>query len=122
MAVNWKEVDRIAQAHLAVDPTASEADLWRQLRVWWCIKYQRPFKDPMLDAYTIDELIYEYLTWHYMDPENDPNEKARKEQQAKDDQEWARSMLQNLKKPPEKKPDPQPPIPNLPEISTQFKE
>jgi hypothetical protein len=131
MALNWKEIDRLAQAHLAVDPVASESDLARQLRIWWCIKYSRPFKDPLLDSYTLDELVYEYLTWHYMDPENDPREKERKEQQEKDDQEWARSMLTNLKKPGTKKkeepvikpPDPVPPvIPDLPEISTQFKE
>lgn len=28
---------------------------------WWCRKYNRPLKDPLLQTYTIEELSYEYF-------------------------------------------------------------
>jgi hypothetical protein len=130
MAVNWVEIDRLAQAHHQIDPTSSEEALTRQLRLWWCIKYNRPLKDPLLDSYTLDELAYEYLIWFYMNPEHDPVEKKLKEAQTQSDEDWAREQLRkaaeaNKKvappKPPEPPPaSPAPPIPDLPEISTSF--
>ena len=30
------------------------------LRSWWSKTYNRPLKDPLLDSYTIYELVYEY--------------------------------------------------------------
>lgn len=30
------------------------------LRSWWSKTYNRPLKDPMLDTYTVYELLYEY--------------------------------------------------------------
>ena len=30
------------------------------LRSWWCKTYNRPLKDPLLDTYTLYELLYEY--------------------------------------------------------------
>lgn len=126
MAVNWVEIDRLAQAHHQIDPTSSEEALTRQLRLWWCIKYNKPFKDPLLETYTLDELAYEYLIWFYMSPDNDPVEKKRKEAQQKSDEDWAREQLTKAsqkKVDPPKPPDPPPqPIPDLPEISTSFGE
>lgn len=29
--------------------------------MWWCRKYNRPLKDPLLLSYTPDELAYEYF-------------------------------------------------------------
>lgn len=31
-----------------------------KLRTWWCQYYKRPYKDPLLDTYTIEELAFEY--------------------------------------------------------------
>jgi hypothetical protein len=98
MALNWTEIDRLVRAHRLVDPTASEEDLIRTLRMWWSIKYSRPFKDPLLNEYTLDELAYEYLTHFYLDPENDPETKKQKDQAAQDDEEWARKMLERVQK------------------------
>ena len=129
MSVNWVEVDRLAQAHRMIDPASSEEALNRQLRLWWCIKYNKPFKDPLLDTYTLDELAYEYLVWFYMAPENDPVEKKRKQLQDNSDAEWIRQQLAkasqekiNKIKDSEKPSEPIPPptIPDLPEISTNF--
>lgn len=126
MAVHWVEIDRLAQAYHQIDPTSSEEALTRQLRLWWCIKYSRPFKDPLLDTYSLDELALEYLTWFYMNPENDPLEKKRNESQLEADAEWARQQLQKIqtekaKKIQESEKISEPiPIPDLPEISTNF--
>ena len=30
------------------------------LKRWWCQHYKRPYKDPLLDSYTLEELYYEY--------------------------------------------------------------
>jgi hypothetical protein len=124
--VNWVEIDRLAKAHHQIDPTSSEEALGRRLRLWFCIKYNRPFKDPILDTYSIDELAYEYLTWFYLNPDNDPLEKKRKESQSKDDETWVLEQLKKSQKkvdppkPPEPTPPAAPPIPDLPEISTSF--
>lgn len=41
------------------------------LQRWWCKKYNRPRKDPLLDEYTPEELMIEYLEDLI---ENDPAE------------------------------------------------
>lgn len=124
--VNWVEIDRLVQAQQQIDATSSEEALTLRLRIWWCLKYNRPFRDPLLDTYTLDQLAYEYLTWFYMSPDNDPVEKKRKEAQQKSDEDWAREQLTKAsqkKADPPKPPDPPPqPIPDLPEISTSFGE
>lgn len=38
----------------------TEASQLRYLTYWWSNKYNRPFKDPLLNQYTIEELYYEY--------------------------------------------------------------
>jgi hypothetical protein len=93
MALNWTLIDRLAKAHRLIDPTASEKDLFRALKLWFCIKYSRPFKDPLIDSYTLDELVYEYLVHYYLDPANDPNKKKEEEKAAQDDDEWIKKML-----------------------------
>jgi hypothetical protein len=30
------------------------------MRAWWSKYYSRPLKDPLLDSYTLEELLYEY--------------------------------------------------------------
>lgn len=145
MAVNWGDVDRLVRAYHLTDPTSSEEALRRQLELWWCIRYNRPFKDPLLLNYSLNDLIFEYLTVFYLSPENDPSEKKRRKDLEDADRQWALQQLQRhqQKKPTKKEPEapkvvlpeekpknnedsglPSEPIqiPDLPEISTRFDE
>jgi hypothetical protein len=92
------------------------------LRSWWSKTYNRPLKDPLLEQYSIYELIYEYndkierknAQAVSIDQENDKIEEAQEKQvldwveeeekkereareaaQKKKDEEW---MLEQLKK------------------------
>ncbi len=38
----------------------SEEALLHKLRSWWSNHYDRPLKDPVLQSYTLEELLYEY--------------------------------------------------------------
>lgn len=95
--IHWKEMDRLAKAHHLTDPTISEKAITRFLRVWWCVQYNRPFKDPLLNEYTLDELVYEYLIHYYLDPKNDPKKKAEEEASQDDDNAWVKKMLEQQK-------------------------
>lgn len=92
--VHWVEIDRLVKAHHREDPTSSLEALERYLRKWWCLTYERPFKDPLLEQYTLDELAYEFLTKHYLKPENDPDKVDTVHQMAQEDEEWAAKMVQ----------------------------
>lgn len=143
MAIHWKELDRLARAHRLIDATSSEEALRRQLELWWCIKYSRPFKDPLLKDYTTQELIYEYLTYYYLDSENDPKVKEQNEKQSEEDLAWVYEQQRKIQEAQSKKQaQPSPPkieqkpnenqgsesssestaLPELPEISTKFEE
>ena len=56
------DLDEYSSTHLLAfrDARAPSGRLI-QLMAWWCRKYNRPFKDPLLQTYTIDELSYEYF-------------------------------------------------------------
>lgn len=41
------------------------------LKFWWCKKYNRPLKDPLLQTYTLEELQIEYFMYAI---EEDPQE------------------------------------------------
>lgn len=129
MSFNWKNVERIAKAHIQIDPTVSIESLKRFLEMWWCFKYDRPFKDPLLQKYTLDELIYEYLIHHYMEPDNNPKNQKDKDTAEKSEEEWIKKMLskhkkgiktKEKKKEPEPKTDPNTSIPIMKDISTKF--
>lgn len=45
-----------------------------QLRYWWSRKYNRPMQDPVLDKYTIKELLIEYFLHTEENTEQDANE------------------------------------------------
>jgi|GEM_PF-3182268 len=135
MALNWTTVDRLAKAHRLIDPSASEKDLFRALKLWFCVKYNRPFKDPLIDSYTLDELVYEYLVHFYLNPDNDPAKKKDEERAAEADDEWIKKMLAGgmegaKAQPPAPSVDgsqapkeaPAPLVPDLPDISTSFEE
>lgn len=93
-SLHWAEIDRLVLAHHREDPTSSLQALERYLRKWWCMTYNRPFKDPLLEQYTLDELAYEFLTKHYLNPENDPDKKAEVTQRAQEDDDWAAKMVE----------------------------
>lgn len=37
------------------------------LKRWWCSYYKRPYKDPLLDTYTFEELCFEYYDVNHTD-------------------------------------------------------
>jgi hypothetical protein len=57
---------------------SNEQQLLLFLQSWWSRTYNRPLKDPILQTYTLEELLYEF----YDRVERD---KARKEQSEEDD-------------------------------------
>lgn len=131
MAINWTEIDRIAKAQRLIDPLLNEAALLQQLRVWWCVKYSRPFKDPLLKEYSLDELIYEFLCHFYSEPDNDPAQEKRAKQLKTADDAWVAEQMAKMRLDEQKKkavqaapvPKEEPPLaPDLPEISTMFDE
>jgi hypothetical protein len=107
------------------EPTADLASLRRSLEWWWCNKYTRPMKDPLLLQYSTEELALEFLINLYSMPEHDPKKAAEEAQSEKDDQDWIQKQMQSTRKTPPKDPEPpvqpdQPPTPDLPEISATF--
>lgn len=120
--MDLKRIEELARLERLVSPTASTRDLVRSLRIWWCLKYNKPFKDPLLSAYTLEELFYEYMTHYYMNPENDPLQKKAQTAQAGSDEEWARQMLEQTSATPQNPPELSENIGDLPEFSTKFEE
>jgi hypothetical protein len=47
-------------AHNARASLADEHQLTLFLRSWWSKVYNRPLKDPLLETYTLEELLYEF--------------------------------------------------------------
>lgn len=43
-------------------------ELFFKLKRWWCKHYKRPYKDPLLETYTFEELFYEYWDLTYTPP------------------------------------------------------
>lgn len=41
------------------------------LRRWWCRRYNRPYHDPLLETYTLEELLIEYYENLYLDDEKE---------------------------------------------------
>lgn len=82
----WTDVSRLAKAHYLEDPSGTEEALMRALKRWWCQRYGRPLKDPLLESYTAPELVYEYLVIGFY-PQNDP----KIDEQQKKEIEWAQA-------------------------------
>jgi len=74
----------------------TENDLERFLRSWWCIRYNRPYRDPLLLDYSLEELVVEYLDVSYRS--NPEAFKKVKEQQkiAQEDDDWADKMAEKF--------------------------
>lgn len=129
--IHWDAMRKLAIAHQLEEPASSQDALLRFLRFWWCQKYDRPFKDPLLLSYTSDELCYEYLRYYYSLKENDPKKKIEEQKQQESDEAWIKKMLEGSQKNetnPTSKAEPasdlsqqkDTQIPDLPDISTQF--
>ena len=92
------EIDRLVLAHRAEDPMGNSESLLRLLKKWWCMKYNRPLKDPLLESYLPEELVYEFLFFYYQDPENDPEIKKEKELLEQNEKDWIKKQLESYAK------------------------
>ena len=100
-------------AHSHARTTIGEAAIFRRLSVWWCEHYNRPLKDPILQSYTLEDLIYEFYLFkehkiHQKELDNDAADKIE-EEKLKLDEAWADMMEaedseDNEKAPPKEKP------------------
>jgi len=93
------------------------------------MKYGRPFKDPLLDAYTLEELFYEFMTYFYMNPDNDPLKRMAEDQKLSEDETWAAEQLAAMQEsadqnasPPELGENKESLPTDLPEFNTKFEE
>jgi hypothetical protein len=102
MKVDWDVIDKLAQNIRHAKPVTVEI-MREQLDIWWSVKFNRPLKDPLLQEYSTQELLYEYLIHHYLDPKNDPTKLDEEEARKKDDIEWAQKMMANMNKSKEEK-------------------
>ena len=131
---DWEKISRLVKAQRQIDALSNVESLRRSLELWWAVKYTRPFKDPLLKEYSLEELAYEFLTYFYLDPDNDPKKLEEKKKLEDEDMAWImqqqEKILENRKKhidaaaeaikKNEVKPDTSPPPNDLPEISTSF--
>jgi hypothetical protein len=87
-------------------PLDSEESLLLFLRSWWSRTYNRPLKDPLLETYSLEDLLYEF---HDKIERADAEEEMRnletdkiEEEKAKANEDWAeqeeRKELEELKK------------------------
>ena len=133
MSFYWEEVQKLAKAHHIQDPLDDTESFERFLKFWWCQKYNRPMKDPLLLTYTSEELAYEWLRYVYLQPENDPKKQLEKVIDTEEEDEWIKAQMGKLKqnavvkdatnpaRTDVKASEPETPdIPELPDISTKF--
>lgn len=57
------------------------------LKRWWCQHYNRPYKDPLLDTYTFEELYFEYCDVNYV--KNPPSAEDKTENIPQEEYDWA---------------------------------
>jgi hypothetical protein len=79
-------------------PIDNEEQLTLFLKSWWSRTYNRPLLDPLLQTYTLDQLLYEYydrIERHAAEQEAVSNEETKKEEDRdKEAQDWADKMEQ----------------------------
>lgn len=82
----YESVKKLAETGLRNKERLNYDELLFSLRRWWCQYYKRPYKDPLLDSYTIEELMFEYfdITESNKDPEAKVSEEVESE-----DRDWA---------------------------------
>jgi hypothetical protein len=76
-------------------PVRTEPDMVRYLRSWFCRHYNRPYKDPLLEQYTLEELLSEYLDVYYRNnPKALEAETEEGKKSAKADDKWLEKMME----------------------------
>jgi len=78
-------INKLAENHVKETLNTEDSQL-RYLKYWWCKKYNRPFKDPLLELYTLEELYYEYRIYIEREKIDNP-ELADSEELAKKEEE-----------------------------------
>ena len=75
-------------------PLEGSDELLSSLRRWWCRHYNRPYKDPMLLDYSLEELWFEYLdvTYDERQAKKEAEQKAGLTAPSQDDYDWAAKM------------------------------
>jgi len=96
MKFHWEAIQRLAKAHHCEDPVADLETFRRFLQFWWCRTYNRPFKDPLLQSYTLDELTYEYLRHLYHEPDMDPRKELEAKKVQSEDDQWIQNMMSKI--------------------------
>ena len=89
-----KEIEALAKEHHREEPTSSIEAFKRYLTFWWCQKFNRCFKDPLLAEYSTEELFYEWLRHRYMVEDPFVAEEAAK--RAAEDVAWAMKQAREL--------------------------
>jgi hypothetical protein len=93
MKAHLEHIQRLARAHHIEDPLSSLDSFLRFLQWWWCRKFNRPLKDPLLKEYTTDELFYEFMRHYYLEPDNDPRKELEAKQVKQDEDQWIKHQL-----------------------------
>lgn len=94
---NVDAMAKLAKAHQIEDQFSTSDALDRFLKWWWCQTYNRPLKDPLLETYTTDELIYEFFRHFYSKPENNPLREIQAQKSHDDDAAWIAAQMAKAK-------------------------
>ena len=57
----------------------NQDEFFSSLKRWWCQYYKRPYKDPLLDEYSLEELYYEYCDVNFSKEVDEQEAKASTE-------------------------------------------
>ena len=93
---NLININRRMALHNIDDSPRNEESLLSYLKRWWCIHYNRPYKDPLLLEYTFEELLLEYFEVLYF--KNDEEKRQARieeyvENSAEEDEEWLKEEM-----------------------------
>lgn len=70
--------------------------LLKFLKRWWCNYYNKPYKDPLLEEYTLEELLLEYYEILFTKDEEAKKEailEIDKIDNEEDDEEWLKEQM-----------------------------
>jgi hypothetical protein len=81
----FDDLKKLAEAGLDKEFLTYDELLFK-LRRWWCQYYKRPYKDPLLDEYTFEELAFEYFD---INAPRKTTDEAVAEKVEEEDRDWA---------------------------------
>lgn len=87
---SFEDVKKLAEAGIDKDYLTYDELLFK-MRRWWCQHYKRPYKDPLLDTYTLEELVFEYYDVT-IDRSKSTAEVKAVEEVMDEDRTWAEEM------------------------------